>query len=255
MQFKTFLDLFGVHMAQVDENFTEQIAAVVLHGLRCSLYGSTLDIRGRRIRNAAHFVQRRLRRAILAAHTRLGWNFLEYAALKKHVGIGHGRIAECLCEMAAFLAFRPVVIDPAAEPRRYSSAERLICDDWTYAQLAPAHNDFVVIATQHKGDHQSMKQALSTSVRYIALIASHKRAGLVLNYLREEGFRESDLARVYAPAWSGWISDPSQGIALSVIGEIVAFRHNGSGARLRKPSQADNVSLLPSPRDRGASRA
>ena len=51
--------------------------------------------------------------------------------------LGHGRIAECLCEMAGFLAFRPIVIDAAAEPRRYPSAEQLICDDWTYASWRP----------------------------------------------------------------------------------------------------------------------
>ncbi len=48
----------------------------------------------------------------------------------------------------------------------------------------------MVIATQHKGDHISAVRALRSPAGYVAVIASRKRARLVLDFLRGEGFAE-----------------------------------------------------------------
>jgi xanthine dehydrogenase accessory factor len=168
--------------------------------------------------------------------------------------LGHGRIAECLCELAAFMKLKITVIDQGAEPRRFPAAEHIVLDDWSYAHLTPAAEDFVVVATQHKGDHQSMKQALTTPVRYIALIASRKRSRLVMKYLREDGFNDLDLSRVYAPAGFGLGARTPEGIALSVIAEIVACGCNASGAPKRE--LPDNKTIVPlSPKKKSPSLA
>lgn len=114
--------------------------------------------------------------------------------------LGHGRVAECLCQAGAILGFDVVVNDPMAERERYPAASRLIDDDLDYQRLTPGAADYVVVATQHKGDHQSMLRALASPAPYIALIASAKRSGLVLDYLRKEGVAEADFGRVHAPA-------------------------------------------------------
>jgi xanthine dehydrogenase accessory factor len=163
--------------------------------------------------------------------------------------LGHGRVAECLCELAAFMKLKVTVIDPNAEQHLYPLADQLIVDDWNYERLTPRAEDFVVIATQHKGDHQSMKQALTTSVRYIALIASRKRSKLVMKYLREDGFNDLDLSRVYAPAGLGLGARTPEGIALSVIAEIVAHGCNGNGAAKREPFENERLVLLQKPTD------
>ena len=77
--------------------------------------------------------------------------------------MGHGRVAECLCLMGDLLGLRVVVNDPAVTRDKYPQATKLINDDPDYAQLQPAASDYVVIATQHKGDHESMKRALASS--------------------------------------------------------------------------------------------
>lgn len=113
--------------------------------------------------------------------------------------LGHGRVAESLCAMGAMMDFEIVVDDPMVERARYPAASRLLPDDLSYEQLTPGPSDYVVVATQHKGDHQSMDRCLRSPVRYIALIASRKRSRLVVEFLRERGFSEEDLKRVYAP--------------------------------------------------------
>src|SRR6185312_12400112 len=97
----------------------------------------------------------------------------------------------------------------------------LLTDDLTYEQLAPGPDDYVVVATQHKGDHQSMERCLRSQVRYIALIASRKRSKLVLNYLRNQGFGEEALAAIYAPAGLNLQARTADEIALATLSEIV----------------------------------
>jgi xanthine dehydrogenase accessory factor len=148
--------------------------------------------------------------------------------------LGHGRIAECLCQIGALAGFDVVVDDPMAERERYPAAAHLIEDDLDYRQLTPGAADYVIVATQHKGDHQSMLRALASPAPYIALIASRKRSGLVLDYLREEGIAEAELRRVHAPAGLDLGAKTPEEIALSVMSEIVMRRRGGSGEAMRE---------------------
>ena len=147
--------------------------------------------------------------------------------------LGHGQVAESLCAIGAMMGFEVVVDDPVAERQRHPAASRLLTDDLTYKQLAPGPDDYVVVATQHKGDHQSMERCLRSPVRYIALIASQKRSKLVLDYLRRQGFGDDALAKVYAPAGLDLQARTADEIALATLSEIVMLRRGGTAAHRR----------------------
>ena len=156
--------------------------------------------------------------------------------------LGHGRVAECLCRFGATLGFRVVVDDtPAPEPARFPDAAEIIDDDYDYARLTPAAEDAVVIATLHKGDHVSAVRALRSPARTIALIASRKRARLILDFLGGEGFAAAELARLRAPAGLDLGARTPEEIALSVIGEIVMLRRGGTGLPIRDTAGADRA--------------
>ncbi len=147
--------------------------------------------------------------------------------------LGHGRVAESLCAMAAMMDFDVVVDDPLADRERYPAAARLLPDDLSYDQLTPGPTDYVVVATQHKGDHQSMDRCVRSPVSYIALIASGKRSKLVLDYLRSRGFSEDELRKVYAPAGLDLHARTADEIALATLSEIVLLRRGGTNAHRR----------------------
>ncbi|MGA7800481.1 MAG: XdhC family protein [Gammaproteobacteria bacterium] len=147
--------------------------------------------------------------------------------------LGHGRVAESLCQLGDLMGLQVVVDDPLATRERYPDATRLIDDDFDYGALQPVAHDYVVIATQHKGDHESMKRALASRAGYIALIASRKRSRLVMDYLASEGVPRSDLDRVMAPAGLDLGARTPEEIALCVVSEIVLRRRHGSGAHMR----------------------
>ncbi len=148
--------------------------------------------------------------------------------------LGHGRIAECLCHLGALMSFDVVVDDPMASPDRYPEALRLLTDDADYIGLRPTPRDFVIIATQHRGDHESLRHLLAGEAGYIALIASRKRTSLVIDYLREAGFDQPALDRIRAPAGIDIGARTAEEIALSVISEAVLVRRSRT---LRRSSE------------------
>ena len=153
--------------------------------------------------------------------------------------MGHGRVAETLCLLGGLLGLRVVVNDPAIERGKYPAADVLIDTDPDYSRLDPGREDYVVIATQHKGDHESIKRALASEVAYIALIASRKRSGLVLDYLREAGAGAADIERIMAPAGLDLGARTAEEIALCVMSEITLLRRGGSGLRMRDKLQRE----------------
>ncbi|MEE4245699.1 MAG: XdhC family protein [Kangiellaceae bacterium] len=147
--------------------------------------------------------------------------------------MGHGRVAETISIMGKLMNYRIVVNDPGANDQQFPDADKLITDDLDYEQLTPKPDDYVIIATQHKGDHESIMQALSCDAQYIALIASRKRSRLVLDYLREEGVSEEDMKRVIAPSGIDLKPATAEEIALCLMSEITMLRRSASGQRMK----------------------
>lgn len=147
--------------------------------------------------------------------------------------MGHGEVAEHISHLADLMGFAVIVNDAMATQDKFPDAIQLITDDIDYSELIPLAGDFVVIATQHKGDHESMSRALKSDAKYIALIASRKRSRLVMDYLRKKNFPEGDIKRVMAPCGLDIGARTPAEIALSVISEIVLVRREASGARMR----------------------
>ena len=143
---------------------------------------------------------------------------------------GHGRIAETLARLGHIMGFAVTVNDPGANKESFPTADQVLTEGAGYGNLEISSNSYVVIATQHKGDHLSMARALEDNAPYVALIASKKRAQLVIDYLAATGVPREKLsgARVHAPAGLDLGAQTPEEIALSVISEIVAVRRSAS---------------------------
>jgi xanthine dehydrogenase accessory factor len=143
--------------------------------------------------------------------------------------IGHGAIAEALARLGALLSFTVTVNHPGASRNAFPDAGRLLTDDFDLSGTAIGPRTFVVLATQHKGDHLWLEKLLATEAAYIAMISSHHRARLVLDYMAASGTAPEKLARVRAPAGLDLGAATPEEIALSVISEIVALRRGANG--------------------------
>jgi len=155
--------------------------------------------------------------------------------------IGHGRIAETLAAIGKMMNFFVTVNGPGATRGTFPTADVVVNEPFDEMKIDA--RTYVVIATQHKQDHLSLKRAIEGKAPYVALIASKKRAKIVLNYVVDEQVPRTELSRVRTPAGLDIGAITPEEIALSIISEIVAIRRGGSGRPLRevKTSEASET--------------
>jgi len=158
--------------------------------------------------------------------------------------VGHGRIAETLARLAGLMGFHVTVDDPGADRKSFPDVDRLITDDLDFSKFSLGPASFVVIATQHKGDHLSLQKALESQAAYIALVSSRHRAALVLDYLAATGIPPEQLERVRAPAGLDIGAATPEEIALSIMSQMVAFRRGGYAQPLRH-TQGRDIEQMP----------
>lgn len=95
---------------------------------------------------------------------------------------------------------------------------------------SPEEAEAVVVATMGVGDEEALESAARSSASYVGLVASRKKAGFLLDYVRASGVPDEQLARVKAPAGLdlGGMSPPE--IALSIMAEIVQMKRRSLAA-------------------------
>jgi len=145
--------------------------------------------------------------------------------------LGHSRVVEALCTLGNLLGFAVTVDDAGATAEAFPNA-RLVTHDPDLTEMGAGPNSFVVVATQHKADDLGCRRALEAGAPYVALVASRKRAQLVLDTLREQGVSAEDMARVHSPAGLDLGAQTPEEIALSVMAEIVKIRRQATGEAL-----------------------
>jgi xanthine dehydrogenase accessory factor len=85
--------------------------------------------------------------------------------------------------------------------------------------------DAVVVATMGHGDEDALASALKAGVGYVGLVASARRAAVVLDALREQGVAPDELARVRSPAGRDLGPSTQEEIAVAILAELVDWRH------------------------------
>lgn len=117
------------------------------------------------------------------------------------------------------------VLGEGVAGRTLSQLARIV--GWRVAdQLDPEQRpDAVVVATMGHGDEDALASALKAGVGYVGLVASARRAAVVLDALRAQGVADDDLARVRSPAGRDLGPSTQEEIAVAVLAELVDWRH------------------------------
>jgi xanthine/CO dehydrogenase XdhC/CoxF family maturation factor len=136
--------------------------------------------------------------------------------------LGNSRITEELAKFAALLDWPTEVYGLEMNSENYPSkvkTQRALPD---YADLNFSSGSFVIVASHHRGDHEYIQRALEAKARYVGMIASKKRANLVLDFLKSKSIK--NLEKVQSPAGLTLnCRNPSE-IALSVIAECLCLK-------------------------------
>src|SRR6266481_56062 len=147
------------------------------------------------------------------------------------VMIGRTPMVGTLTSLAKTLGWRTVVVDDRGDAGSHPDAG-LVVTTLDLDAAGVGENSLVVVATQGQYDELAVDKALGTKAAYIGLVASRKRAGAVMDWLRDVEYTDEMLARVKAPAGLDLGSLKHEEIAVGVLAELVQF------SAARKPSLA-----------------
>ena len=156
------------------------------------------------------------------------------------VVIGQSPGAQALVRMGEVLGWRATLVDDGGQPAAHPELTH-VATSLDLTALEVGERDFVVIATQGHYDEKALQAALGTPAGYIGLVSSRKRAGSVMEYLRESGVGDDALSRIHAPAGLDLGSLPNEEIAVAVLAEMVALQATGgltTGVHVAQPEEA-----------------
>ena len=124
---------------------------------------------------------------------------------------------------------RPLLVIVGDSAAAITLAELARTIDWRVTTELTGEADAVVVATMGHADEEALEVALAGRAGYVGLVASARRAGVVLGALRERGLGEEQLARVHSPAGLDLGPATQPEIAVAILAELVAWRHTRAG--------------------------
>ncbi len=169
--------------------------------------------------------------------------FVEYLQPQARlVLIGGGHVAQALAPIAITVGFRVHVIEDREELLEhpaFQAAQRLAydVDELDGALDDVCEHDFVVITTRdHARDELALAWFLERPHRYLGMIGSKRKVhailGRIVNKQQQLGRPLPDLRRIHAPIGLALGGRTPAEIAISVVAELIAERHGGSGSSM-----------------------
>lgn len=143
---------------------------------------------------------------------------------------GGGHVAQALVPLLHTVHFRTVVYDSRpqmADAPAFAAAARVEIGsyDQVTERIALTAEDYVVIMTPgHQSDREILSQVLRTPARYIGCIGSRNKIAMTNKLLREQGFSDTDIARVWSPIGLPIGGETPEEVALSIAAQLVAVR-------------------------------
>ena len=186
--------------------------------------------------------------------------FIEPVLPDPHLVIlGAGHVGKALAKIARFSGFRVTVIDDREEfanPLHVPDATIILVNSFSDPLRGTAIDDhsYVVIATRgHEHDLEALVAVLATGSRYIGLVGSMRKKGIVYGELRDRGFSPDDIERVIIPVGLLIGSVTPEEIAVSVMAQIIETRRKhdgglGHSTRCRAVEEDGAVKTTPSTR-------
>ncbi len=152
---------------------------------------------------------------------------------------GGGHVAMAVAKAAHAAGFGVGVTDDReafANLQRFPMAQEIFSSyNEAFEKLRPNASSYLVIVTRgHKEDMRVLAWAVRTPARYVGMIGSKRKVLSVYKALEREGYRTEEFQRVFAPMGLDIGALSPEEIAVSIVGELVAVRRNGSAAAHKK---------------------
>ncbi len=167
---------------------------------------------------------------------------IRISATPKLLIVGGGHIGRILAQMAVPLGFCVTILD---DRQQFANADRFpppitpvagdiagVLEEWPIDG-----NTYIVIVTRgHKHDETALRCVIGSSARYIGMIGSRRKIGVIFDDLKNQGVADSQIARVHAPIGLEIGAVTAEEIALSIAAELVSVRRAEVGTQVTGPT-------------------
>jgi len=169
---------------------------------------------------------------------RLGSIDLVFGAPPRLVVVGAVEVAVSLSALGSAAGFRVTVVDPRevfARAERFPGAEVVVDQPGRYLAGAGLDERAAVCVLTHdpKFDVPALAAALSSPARYVGAMGSRATCADRIRRLVDTGTAPTAIARLRSPIGLDLGGTSAVEVALSILAEIVADRHGGTGQPLR----------------------
>jgi xanthine dehydrogenase accessory factor len=141
--------------------------------------------------------------------------------------IGGGHVSLALSELMHMLDFYVHVYDDRTDlntilKNNFADEKHLVDYGAIDNYLKATPSDFVVIMTiGYRTDKLVLKQLLGKSFYYLGMLGSENKIKKMFEELKEEGFDNNNLSKVFAPIGLNIFSQTTKEIAVSIAAEII----------------------------------
>jgi xanthine dehydrogenase accessory factor len=162
-----------------------------------------------------------------------------FKAAPQLIIIGAGHIGLELYKIGRLQGFQVIVFDDRPElasEERFPGAKRIVVDDLaTSLKKYAIHADcYVTIATSsHETDQLVLEAVVESEASYIGMIGSSNKIRKIFEYLLAQEIAREKIEQVFAPMGLNIASIRPAEIAVSIIGEILLVKNNGSPEHMR----------------------
>ncbi|MGI8819762.1 MAG: XdhC family protein [Chthoniobacterales bacterium] len=158
--------------------------------------------------------------------------------------IGGGHCSRAIANLAAECGMHVTVIEQRAElldgfPAAVQCRADLAPAAFIESRTWQGDDALVLLSHNYELDQQALAAALRVAeIGYIGMIGSRRKVRRVFDALREAGYTEEQLAKVYAPVGLDIGADSPAEIAVSTMAEILQLQRGRSGNHLRSLDSA-----------------
>lgn len=152
----------------------------------------------------------------------------------KLIIVGGGHIGRKLLELGKFLGFYCVVVDNREEyksEKTLQNADKIIICDYTKVNdfLQIDDSSYIVVATQNcYCDFDFIKNIVDKNYKYLGVIGSKNKQIFVHKSLKEAGFNDILIDKIYGPIGLDISNQLPEEIAFSILSEILLIKNNGN---------------------------
>lgn len=155
------------------------------------------------------------------------------------VVVGQSPVARALVQLAPRVGFAVTLAAHEARAGEHPDAQQVLStDDPAVVGPQVPPGAWVVVATQGRRDVQGLRLALGLSARYVALVASARKAQVLKDALVAAGSKAAAVGAIVAPAGYPMPATTPEEIALSVLAAVVADRRGAVVAAMPEPAVA-----------------